>query len=475
MSIYYVESQNGCDDADGLSEQTAWKSLARVNAHPAFAPGDQIRLKRGSVWKNETLSPKGQGTEAASIRIDAYGEGALPLIDRCGRADDTENGTAALTLVNQSYWEIRHIALSNRNPDGSGRAEDPVVIENGNCRFPRRSGLSIQAHWIEGIDHVMVRGIVVESVEVRDVEGSNGDEGNCYRWAITQDRFRGMAGGCGIGVACIDDPEGRWRAHTEDVRIENCWVHNCSGTCLSIGSSAWRYYDSHRRTVVRGNQVTCDETAEHSPAGAYIVSAEDPLVEHSYFRNLSNGVAFQVCNGGVCRRNLVDTMHGRMVLCSRLTGRQMYWDGTGYDVDSACRGTFQIRENVAANCAEGSFSMFDLSEGGEAIVRVEDNFSFNSEHFFYHQLGFTRYRLFFKGNTVVRVSGRRREREDEPEDNRLFYTMHNQPENGTYYFENNRFFYDGQRVEWDTTGACRYIGNHYKGLGSMLPDGVTAE
>ena len=472
MSEYYLDSREGCDNADGQSPQTAWRSLTRAGKH-LFAPGDRLLLRRGCVWTGETLSPQGSGESEAPISIDAYGEGARPLIDRRGRADDVENGTAAMTLYNQSYWEIRRIALSNRNPDGSGRAEDPVVLEDGSCRFPRRSGLSIDAHWTEGTACITIRGIVVEDVEVWDIEGSNGDEGNCYRWDITDNRYRGSSGGCAIGISCIDSPDGRWRARTEDVRIENCRVHNCSGTCLFLGSSAWTYYDSHRRAVLRGNRITCDEGMEHSPAGAYIVSAEEPLVEENDFHTLSNGVAFQVCRGGVCRRNIADTMHGRMVLCSRLTGRSMYWDGTGYDVDSACRGVFHLTDNVAARCAAGSFSMFDLSEGGKADIRVENNLSFDSEHFFYHQLFYHGYRMTFRGNTVVRGPARRRERPEKAEDARLFTTLHETPVQGTYRFEENVFLYREQQVEWDTSGAVQYVDNHYEGLGETLPAGVT--
>ena len=158
---------------------------------------------------------------------------------------------------------------------------------------------------------------------------------------------------------------------------------------------------------------------------------------------------------------------------NRLTGRPLYWDGTGYDVDSGCRGVFQLRDNVAVNCAAGSFSMFDLSEGGEADIRVENNLSFNSEHFFYHQLFYQGYRMTFRGNTVVRGPARRREKPEEAEDARLFTTLHETPGEGTYRFEGNTFLYRGQQVEWDRTGAVHYAGNQYEGLGEELPDGVT--
>ena len=80
VPTYYVDATNGDDSNDGLSEQTAWKTLARVAAG-TYRAGDVIALKRGEIW-NESLALSGlEGTESAPVVITAYGSGPRPVID----------------------------------------------------------------------------------------------------------------------------------------------------------------------------------------------------------------------------------------------------------------------------------------------------------------------------------------------------------------------------------------------------------
>src|SRR5690348_4624810 len=72
---YYV-SPSGSDDADGLTPQTAWRSVAKVNATP-FTPGSEILFQSGGQWR-ESLSASSSGTPDAPIVYGAYGSGAKP-------------------------------------------------------------------------------------------------------------------------------------------------------------------------------------------------------------------------------------------------------------------------------------------------------------------------------------------------------------------------------------------------------------
>ncbi len=75
-AVYYV-SNDGSDADDGLSPETAWRTLARVNAQP-LAPGDVVRFRRGDSWRGQ-LIPR-SGSEAGPITYTAYGEGPKPLL-----------------------------------------------------------------------------------------------------------------------------------------------------------------------------------------------------------------------------------------------------------------------------------------------------------------------------------------------------------------------------------------------------------
>lgn len=71
-TAYYVSNQ-GDDGNDGLSPETAWATLARVN-QASLAYGDAVFFERGGVWRNTTVETK------EGVTYSAYGEGAKPRI-----------------------------------------------------------------------------------------------------------------------------------------------------------------------------------------------------------------------------------------------------------------------------------------------------------------------------------------------------------------------------------------------------------
>src|ERR1700747_778610 len=97
-STYYVDSAKGSDDNGGTTPSAAWKSLAKISSFK-FSPGDTIFLRRGSLWHEELDFPS-SGSAAAPITIDAYGEGALPVID-------------GADLVPSSSWKPASNAAAN--------------------------------------------------------------------------------------------------------------------------------------------------------------------------------------------------------------------------------------------------------------------------------------------------------------------------------------------------------------------------
>jgi hypothetical protein len=75
-ATYYVSNQ-GADHNDGLSPQSAWATLQRVNAG-SFQPGDKILFRRNDVWRGQ-LIPHG-GSQAGHVVYADYGKGAKPLL-----------------------------------------------------------------------------------------------------------------------------------------------------------------------------------------------------------------------------------------------------------------------------------------------------------------------------------------------------------------------------------------------------------
>ncbi len=73
--VYYVDSQNGSDQALGTSEGHAWRSLDKVN-RTDFKSGDIVRFSRGGLWRG-SLKPK-SGAANAPVTYTCFGPDDLP-------------------------------------------------------------------------------------------------------------------------------------------------------------------------------------------------------------------------------------------------------------------------------------------------------------------------------------------------------------------------------------------------------------
>lgn len=85
--LYYV-SENGCDNNDGLSPATAFRSLEKMNS-VQLSEGDTILLERGSFFRGHLALTTPHTT------VSAYGKGEKPII--CG---SPENG------AKPHYWSL---------------------------------------------------------------------------------------------------------------------------------------------------------------------------------------------------------------------------------------------------------------------------------------------------------------------------------------------------------------------------------
>jgi len=78
--IFYIDNILGNDNNNGLSAETPWKTLNKVN-NTILNPGDKILLKRGQTFNNETLIINHSGTEENPITYWAYDEWENPIIN----------------------------------------------------------------------------------------------------------------------------------------------------------------------------------------------------------------------------------------------------------------------------------------------------------------------------------------------------------------------------------------------------------
>jgi parallel beta-helix repeat protein len=139
---YYVDSSKGDDRNAGTAPDSAWRTLAKINA-AKFSPGDAVLLCRGSVW-HEQLNFPSSGAAEAPISIDAYGTGDLPVI-------------SGADPVNGSSW--RSAADSGANVWQASVATQPNVVVFDGVKGRKKSSIPelsapLDWFWVSGTLYV---------------------------------------------------------------------------------------------------------------------------------------------------------------------------------------------------------------------------------------------------------------------------------------------------------------------------------
>jgi hypothetical protein len=139
---FYV-SNEGNDNHDGLTLETAWATLAKVNAYN-FTPGDNIYFRRGDTWHEALLIPSSGTAEGGYITFGAYGMGDRPLFDGTGVSLPKYSGL--IRGKSTKYIIIENLKVQNVGLENSQQNEN--------------SGIGFYAS-----DHIIVKSCVVKKIE----------------------------------------------------------------------------------------------------------------------------------------------------------------------------------------------------------------------------------------------------------------------------------------------------------------------
>ncbi|MBB6734946.1 S-layer homology domain-containing protein [Cohnella zeiphila] len=151
-TTYYVSMSDGDDNNDGLSPETPWQTIAKVNA-ATFAPGDRLLFKSGDVWSGDILRLRGSGAAGDPIVAGSYGDAdAKPYINAQGKtmtishigshdgvrwnttSPIQEELSTTIYMENEQYWEITGLEISN-SADSLPAAglRNGILIRNDNA------------------------------------------------------------------------------------------------------------------------------------------------------------------------------------------------------------------------------------------------------------------------------------------------------------------------------------------------------
>jgi Chitobiase/beta-hexosaminidase C-terminal domain len=347
-ATYYVDSSLGNDSNAGTIQSSPWQTLTKVSA-TTFQPGDQILFKCGDAWTG-VLSPKGSGTSASPIVVNNYGSGALPLIQGNGVTG------GAVSLANQSYWEINNLEVTN----SASAAGD-------------RNGIKVTASNCGLISHIHIVGCTVDNVT-----GTVGQQ-------LTDKR----TGGIYIGVIA-DTTATRY----DDVLVTGCTVHDVSNqgvvtdnwdVSLTGSTDMTNYPGSSGWTARHFSHVTISNNLIYNVTkNALIIRLTDNtcLIEnnvcHDTATALSGNTIYTVCSSGTVFQynegynNRTPIVQDGDMYDSDLSSTGSVWQYSYshnnnfglimFDTNTSDTGMV-VRYNISQNDKGGGGGIFDINYG----------------------------------------------------------------------------------------------------------------
>lgn len=238
-ATFYLSSAEGSDNNDGLSADTPWKSLSKINALNLL-PGDSILLKSGDTFVGQLALRNESGTAEQPIVVTSYGTGNRPLIDGNGYL-------SALYVQNSGFLHLSGLELKN---DG-GPSQDG---EPTNLRY----GLYFHNTYNDGtiFEHFRVHDIVFKNIYPTE--------------SITDDDQTGVHA-YGLNTS------GSWGDDINPTRFDDMLIEDCLFT--RTGRHALRIVATHN-LIIRNNLF------EHVGGAGMVIGANSSniLVE----RNTTN-------------------------------------------------------------------------------------------------------------------------------------------------------------------------------------------
>ncbi|WP_125702184.1 carbohydrate binding domain-containing protein [Lacticaseibacillus daqingensis] len=324
--VYYVDATAGNDSNSGTSTDQAWQSLAQVN-QTTFQPGDAILLKAGAHWTG-TLAPKGSGSAAQPIILGAYGDGAKPVIDGAGQ----EN---TVSFLNQQYWEVRDLELTNK---------EPGLSLTTFASSPRRGLLILGADY--NPDHLTktdpsvvttLHGFNVHDLYIHDIYGQDAKDLNGSAGIQVAVRATGLVSGV------LDPAVVNVRTTFDDITIKNNRIAHVNRSGIILYSN-WR-----SRTLLRADNTYGDPKVTPWTPITHVVIEGNSLTDIG-----GDGIATHMTDGALVAYNYLNGFNTRS---AGYNAGMWAWD--------ADNATFQYNEATGGvSTRDGMPWDFDQGEQG---------------------------------------------------------------------------------------------------------------
>ena len=208
-TLYYINSVIGSDANNGTSQNTAWKSLAKIN-DIVLKPGDSVLLANNMVFTQPLLLNNILGSAEKKIVFTSYSPNSTFIKERA--TIRTKNVLNAICINDCSFIELKNITISARSSINK-------TLKQGKFK---RCGILVQPKK-KGI----TENITFDNIMVKDVFY----ETSGYQRPITEVISANGTQSYGWGIRLINNNK---EAIIKDVFIKNCQINNVSHTGIKF-------------------------------------------------------------------------------------------------------------------------------------------------------------------------------------------------------------------------------------------------
>ncbi len=274
---FYVDAENGDDSNDGLSEETAWKTVDSLTNVEGVGPGDSLLFKRGGEYNVSMTLSNCSGSEEYPIVISSYGEGDLPVLK-------TDAHTEVFRLFDCSYITVENLEITAHNGGGIwidtySKSSEGITLcglvmhDMQNFTVNDRDNLSAGAAAARAC--VMVKGIPTHSrypvndLTIKDCEMYDTGNGVSVWGSWNEEQIN------------FEDEEYVDPVYNKGLLIENCCFHDMDAEATVIGMCDGALI-THCRMIDCCQGVGTDEKGEirYFTAAAWFWGSENSTFEY---------------------------------------------------------------------------------------------------------------------------------------------------------------------------------------------------
>ena len=345
---YYFSSSGGNDAANGLTQQTAFKSLAKLQSLlPSSKPGDQFLLKRGDVWTTRAgistayagivgLDLSGiHGNSNNYITIGDYSSGEMPTFKFSGTG-------AVFQLEGAAFLKVENLVLTSPGGDANNRPRDgflavgsthggghDIIIKNVRMDL-LQEGARIQ----DASNDITFQNCFFGNMVATDETSGNGIFSNTSYINIIECEFYNLGYGWSNGHS-----HATYFSDVDNFTIQRCIVHHCDNPLALV--------NDHNGSVESNTIFDCTYAGidiDDRSVGKPPYTSSNIFVENNLIHDTHRGILIQHSD------NMGNGI-SNITIANNIVYNQ---DVVGFRVESInAFSTSIIANNTFYNCFEG--------------------------------------------------------------------------------------------------------------------------